>query len=293
MLKFKTIGLMGRVQNDAARETFSTLMQLLQKLGLKFVVERQIATELGLVGEYIQDVADLAQTADMVVVVGGDGSMLHAARALVDYDLPIVGINRGRVGFLADITPDDVEVALPEILAGKYTMEPRMMLEVELPQQSLSYHAFNDIVLGSGDTAHMTEFEVYVDNVFMSSEYSDGIIVATPTGSTAYALSGGGPIVHPASSAIMLLPMFSHNLTSRPVVLSERSEICFQIGTKVLASSPYISCDGVKLAELKIGEKVIVRRKQKMITLLHPENYTYFDTLGRKLYWGKKLAQDN
>lgn len=292
MFKFKTIALMGRARNAATRETFLNLIKLLEGHQSKFLIAENVAKELNVDASYVKDKAYLAQNADIIIVVGGDGSMLRAACAVADYNIPIVGINRGRFGFLADIAPDQIDELIPQILSGDFQQESRMMLEVELPDQKIQKHALNDIVLATGDTAHMTEFEIYVDNHFMCGEHSDGMIVATPTGSTAYALSGGGPIIHPASKAMVLVPMFSHTLTSRPIVLNAESEIRFKIGGNDLASPPFISCDGRKIAALRAGEEVIIKRKQNDITLLHPKSYTYFKTLGRKLNWGKKLAKD-
>lgn len=283
---------MGRVKNNNTRETFLNVIELLEALQVEFIVEQSVAKILELSGDFIKEASCIAQHADLLVVVGGDGSMLRAAQVAVDHDVPLVGINRGRFGFLADISPDQVHDLLPQVMQGKYIPESRMLLQADLRQQQVKQHALNDIVLSSGDTAHMIEFEVYVDGQFMCGEHSDGMIVATPTGSTAYALSGGGPIIHPASKAIVLVPMFSHTLTSRPIVINAEAEICFKIGNKPLASPPFVSCDGEKIAALQAGEEIHIHHKEKEITLLHPEHYSYFDTLGRKLNWGKKLAKD-
>lgn len=288
--QFKTIGLMGRIRKPETKTTFDQMVELLTRLGLDFWVADDVARDLTLDSSRVMVKAEMVKKIDLGIVIGGDGSMLRAANAVVDAGVPLVGINRGRFGFLADISPGDAVDILPSILKGEYQQEDRLMLEVSF-NDGERYSALNDIVLVSGDTAHMTEFEVYVDDAFMCSEHSDGMIVSTPTGSTAYALSGGGPIIHPASNAIVLVPMFSHTLNSRPVVLSAESRIRFKVGSRIDAS-PYVSCDGERVAKLEAGHEVLIRQKKKKVTLLHPRSYEYFKNLGRKLNWGRKLIAD-
>lgn len=285
---FNSVGLFGRIRRPETKETFKQVASLLSSLGLSYCLNEALLGQIDFAPMATASQADMAKSVDLAIVVGGDGSLLRAAKAVVDHGVPLIGVNRGRFGFLADIAPDKVAEILPDMLAGHYQEESRFLLELELPGDQSKHHALNDIVLMSGDTAHMTEFEVYVDGVFMCSEHSDGMIVATPTGSTAYALSGGGPIIHPASNAMVLVPMFSHTLNSRPVVLSADSEVSFKVGSGIDAK-PCVSCDGERVASLSAGETIIIRRKGQKVKLLHPQGYEYFNNLGKKLNWGRRL----
>ena len=287
--QFNTVALTGRIRKEATRQTFLNLIQHLQSRSVDLLIEEEIARELGI--QHLTTVAkpELGLKSDLVIVVGGDGSLLETARVVVDSQTPIIGVNRGRFGFLADIHPDYVATVVDEILAGHYQQDNRFMLEATLEGSDNVTHALNDIVLSSGNTAHMTEFEVYVNEDFMCSEHSDGLIISTPTGSTAYALSGGGPIIHPLLDAILLVPMFAHTLNSRPIVLRADMEISVKIGTR-LSAKPVISCDGNAFATVDAGQILKVRRKEIGLKLLHPKNYNYFEILGRKLSWGRRLV---
>ena len=231
---------------------------------------------------------ELATKADLVIVVGGDGSFLEAARTCVMANVPMIGVNRGRKGFLTDLSPQAIKLELEPILNGKYIEEQRFLLALSSNDKSLSQDtpliALNDIVLFNGSVAKMMEFEVSVDGKHVYRQRSDGLIMATPTGSTAYALSGGGPIVHPSLDAIVMVPMHPHTLSNRPIVLPASAKITLQ----VLPSrhpEPQLSFDGqVTLSAHTETEYEIKMFKQKL-RLLHPKDYDYFHTLRSKLSW--------
>lgn len=227
---------------------------------------------------------------DLIVVVGGDGSMLSAARMAINVHAPVIGINRGRLGFLTDIAPTAIEEQLLHVLQGQYQEEQRFLLSTQIHDEKETYYqgnALNDVVLGRGSETHLIEFDVYIDNQFVSHYRADGMILATPTGSTAYALSAGGPIMHPHLNAIVLVPMFSHSLSSRPLVIDSGSVIDLVTSTRN-ESDLRISCDGHESRMVKPGQHVRVSKTEKTLHLLHPFDYHYYDTLRSKLGWESK-----
>lgn len=233
---------------------------------------------------------EMGKVCQLVIVVGGDGSMLKAAPVLAEQDLPVVGINRGRLGFLTDILPEEIETGLGRILAGEYKLESRFLLDVIRPDkcgEQLLGTAMNDVVLHPGVAAQMIEFELYVDERFVYNQTSDGLIVATPTGSTAYAMSAGGPIMHPRLDALVLVPMYPHSLSSRPIVVDSDSTIKLVLGGRH-KSTPQVSCDGSVVHACEAGDSVLIRRKSKQLKLLHPVDYDYYATCRSKLGWSQR-----
>lgn len=233
---------------------------------------------------------NMGEKHDLIIVVGGDGSLLSASRMAIQVNTPVIGINRGRLGFLTDILPDDIDTLLSEVLAGSYTEEKRFLLHARIFDQENTYFegdALNDVVLSRGSETHLIEFEVYVNNQLVSNYRSDGMIISTPTGSTAYALSAGGPIMHPQINAIILVPMFSHSLSSRPLVVDGESKIELHI-SEYNETDLRISCDGHESRMVKPGQKVSITKNGHQLRLLHPLNYHYYDTLRSKLGWESK-----
>lgn len=227
---------------------------------------------------------------DLMVVVGGDGSLLSAARLAIQINTPVIGINRGRLGFLTDILPQDIETQLGAVLEGEYKEEHRFLLHTSIFDQQQIYFegdALNDIVLGKGSETHLIEFDVYVNQQLMGHFRSDGMILSTPTGSTAYALSAGGPIMHPQLNAIVLVPMFSHSLSSRPLVIDGEAHIELYI-SESNEHDLRISCDGHESRMVKPGQKVAIKKNKNQLRLLHPLEYHYYDTLRSKLGWELK-----
>lgn len=233
---------------------------------------------------------EMGKKNDLIVVVGGDGSLLSAARMAIQVNTPVIGINRGRLGFLTDILPQDIETHLADVLAGRYTEEKRFLLHTTIHDDDHIYfegNALNDVVLGRGKETHLIEFSVYVNQQLVSHYRSDGMILSTPTGSTAYALSAGGPIMHPQLNAIVLVPMFSHSLSSRPLVIDGEAQIELRI-SEFNETDLRISCDGHESKMVKPGQKVSIRKNANQLRLLHPLDYHYYDTLRSKLGWESK-----
>jgi len=223
---------------------------------------------------------------DLVIVVGGDGSLLYAAHIALSNALPILGINRGHLGFLTDISPDELAVMGP-VLAGHYQREPRTLLTAAIIRQEKQTHlgaALNDVVLLPGDLAKMIEFDIMINDQLVCQQRADGLIVATPTGSTAYALSGGGPILHPQLNATVLVSMFPHTLSTRPIVVDGDARIELQISRRNEVS-PNVSCDGQHRVAVKPGDTIRIAKHPQLLQLIHPEKYDYFTTLREKLGW--------
>jgi NAD+ kinase len=290
MQQFPVIGIIGRRDN---RDIIDSLLALTAYLDARedtdVVVDDSISALLGEHKFRVCPRHEMGRHCQLVIVVGGDGSMLKAAGTLADQGLPVVGVNRGRLGFLTDIRPDDIEGSLGSILAGHYQLESRFLLDVSLPGDNggqLLGSAMNDIVLHPGIAAQMIEFELYIDGQFVYNQASDGLIVATPTGSTAYAMSAGGPIMHPDLDALVLVPMYPHSLSSRPIVVDSRSEITLVVGDRNTA--PQVSCDGSVVHTSQPGDVLQVRRKLRELKLLHPEDYDYYATCRSKLGWSHR-----
>ncbi len=292
--QFHTIGLIGRQGNPQVADTLLALATFLRQRGSRIVLEKHTAEFL------LPDLADLLVTerermgngCDLVIVVGGDGSMLGAARALSGQGVPVLGINRGSLGFLTDIAPDEIERRVGEVLSGRYICEERFLLDAHLLRSGVTVaqsSALNEVVLHRGSSLRMIEFELYLDEHFVYSQHSDGLVVSTPTGSTAYALSGGGPIVHPALDAIALVPIFPHTLTSRPIVVSGSSRMRIVLND-YSGGQPELSCDGQVHFSLQAGDVIEVCKKPEALQLIHPADHNYYDTCRSKLGWGSRLV---
>ncbi len=296
MTQFSTLGLIGHLNNEAAVYSIQRLIRFLQKRQKQFVLEASTAEliqdrHLVQAAQQIADIDSLGQLCDLVVVVGGDGSLLRAGRALAQYQVPLLGVNRGRLGFLTDILPDDIENKVQDVLSGKFISESRFLLDMQVQRQSeiiATASAMNDVVLHPGKFVHMLQFEIYVDGDFVTSQRADGVIVSTPTGSTAYSLSGGGPILHPKLDAIALVPMNPHTLSSRPMVVPGGSEIRVVVGEHSRAL-PMVTCDGATHAEVQTGDAIVIRKKAQLLELLHPQDYNFFERCRSKLGWGGHL----
>lgn len=292
--KFKNIGLMGKSENPEAESTFRAIIEFLKDFGANVFTVSDCAKNLDTQNIPVVSKNEIARKADLIIVIGGDGSFLEAARACVIHNVPMVGVNRGRKGFLTDLSPQAIKPGLEPILKGAYTEEKRFLLEIDAksiqeeknkkPNDGHPYIALNDIVLFNGDVAKMMEFEVSVDDLHVYRQRSDGMIIATPTGSTAYALSGGGPILHPCLDAIVLVPMHPHTLSNRPIVIPNSATIKFKI-VPSRNPLPKLSCDGQVYLEAQVDEVFSIRKFKHQLRLLHPIDYDYFHTLRSKLGW--------
>ena len=284
---FKKIGLIGKYLNQDALQTMrDDLLHLAQHLtqqGYLLTLE-SLTEQYAHISEFAtQEIAQLVQQVDVIIVMGGDGTMLSVARALVNSEVPLIGINRGRFGFLTDIRAEEMLVQIDRILAGDFLKESRMLLSAEVIRQNqvvFSSVALNDVVIKSG--VRLIELEVSIDEKFVYKQRSDGLIVSTPTGTTAYALSAGGPILHANLEAISLVPISPHTLSNRPIAVSSQSKI--QVVLEQLDEAQ-LSCDGQSHLALQLGDKINIARAEKTISILHPSDYCYFDRLRNKLNW--------
>ncbi|ENY71097.1 NAD(+) kinase [Aeromonas diversa] len=290
---FKTIGLIGKPHHNGANQTLKGLHDYLTQRGFTVLVESRVALALGVAdSESIVDLVQLGERADLAIVVGGDGNMLGAARVLSRFDVAVIGVNRGNLGFLTDLSPQDYLVPLEQVLSGHFKSEQRFLLEASVyrhGERKASNLAVNEAVLHPGKIAHMIEFEVYIDGSFMYSQRSDGLIVATPTGSTAYSLSAGGAILTPKLSAITLVPMFPHTLSSRPIVLDADCEVRLLVSPDNQDDAMQVSCDGQITLAVHPGDEIIIKKSHHQLKLVHPLDYSYFHVLRNKLGWGSKL----
>ena len=286
---------MGRFHTQQAKQTAIRLLAFFKQNQIDVLVSNNVADGLNDSSLNHMEATELGAHCDLAVVIGGDGSMLGAARAVVDHNIPILGINRGRLGFLTDIMPDEVEHKVGAVLAGDYVSESRFLLDASIfcdGKAITSTCALNDVVLRPGRSAHMIEFELYIDDHFVYSQSSDGLIVSTPTGSTAYALSGGGPLMHPSLNAIGLVPLNPHTLSSRPIVVTGDSVIRLVIGDRI-KDELNVTCDGQHSNIVNAGDEVIVKKKHNMLTLIHPKDHSYYESCRSKLGWGQHLTNQN
>ncbi len=288
---FQTIGLIGKPNHPGANTTLVSLYQFLTARKLKVYVEEKVAESLALPDVQVMDLVELGKNCDLAIVVGGDGNMLGAARVLARFGVAVLGVNRGNLGFLTDLSPEDFEIPLAAVLAGNFVTEKRNLLEVEVYRNDCvksSNSAVNEAVLHADKVAHMIEFEAHINGEFVFSQRSDGLIVSTPTGSTAYSLSGGGPILTPELDAMSLVPMFPHTLSSRPLVVSGTSEIVLKVSPGNDAHLQ-VSCDSHVILAVMPGDEIRIRKHPKPLKLVHPPGYSYFNVLRNKLGWGSKL----
>ncbi|MDO8178242.1 MAG: NAD kinase [Undibacterium sp.] len=283
----KTIALVGKYNAPGITESILELAEFLELAGHTVIFESETALNMELQGFNVMAVPDIGKCADAAIVVGGDGTMLGIARQLAPYDVPLIGINQGRLGFITDIPLDRMIPSITEMLDGKYVSEKRSLLQaivVRDGNQIFSGMAFNDIVVSRGAGSGMVELSVNVDNHFMYNQRSDGLIVSTPTGSTAYALSAGGPLLHPNLSGIVMVPIAPHALSNRPIVLPDSSEICIEI---VAGRDISVNFDMQSFASLLYQDRIIINRSSHTVTFLHPEGWNYYDTLREKLHWNE------
>lgn len=289
---FKTIGIIGRVRNPGVKETLKALADYLLHLKKNILIEKETAEALDHDHANLPTIAreEIGNHCDLLIVVGGDGSMLHATHAVINQSVPLLGINRGSLGFLTDIHPTELE-KISAILEGQYTIEKRFLLSASVKDNDKPLgqdDALNEVAIIPDAIPHMFEFEIYIDDQFVCSQDSDGLIIATPTGSTAYALSGGGPILHPQLDAIVLVPMFPHSLNSRPIVIEGNRKIDIIIAPNN-KSFPRVSCDGRAYIKTAPGSHISIYKKPQPLHLVHPLDYNYYEALRTKLHWGKKL----
>jgi NAD+ kinase len=282
---FRHAAIVGKYQAQGIRPVLETIAHFLVGQGLDVSFERETAEATGVADFDGLTPEQMGARCDLAVVVGGDGTMLGIARELARFQVPLIGINQGRLGFITDIPVDKVKETLAPIVAGDYEAEHRSMLEGDVwrdGERVFGGVALNDVVVNRGATASMLEVRVDVDDDFVANLRADGLIVCTPTGSTAYALSAGGPILHPAIGGLVMVPIASHTLSNRPIVLPDHGEV--KVGI-VAGKDVSVSFDMHLIASLMSGDQVRVRRSAHQVRFLHPRGWSYYATLRRKLRW--------
>ncbi|MES2191331.1 MAG: NAD kinase [Pseudomonadota bacterium] len=288
--QFRHVALIGKYHAHGSRSALESIAQFLGAQGCEVAIERDTANNTGLTQYPILDVAGIGEQCDLGLVVGGDGTMLGIGRLLAQFGVPLVGINQGRLGFITDIAFDDYPAVLAPILRGEYEEDRRWMMQAKVVRDGrcvFNATAMNDVVVNRGATAGMVELRVEVDGRFLANQRADGLIIATSTGSTAYALSAGGPLLHPSIGGWVLVPIAPHTLSNRPIVLSDSGEITVEIVAGRDASANF---DMQSLATLLHGDRITVRRSEHQMRFLHPRGWSYFDTLRKKLHWNEGVA---
>ena len=286
--QFKSIAIIGKYMNSSALQQMQAdladLARHLAAKNIKVWLEKNTAQLAELTGFNTASLEEIGDKVDLAIVMGGDGTMLSVARTLMHFNVPLVGINRGRFGFLTDLRAEDMLAAIDSILSGAHQTETRMLLTASVVRADMQVYqgvALNDVVIKSG--LRLIELEVEVNGKFVHKQRGDGIILSTPTGTTAYSLSAGGPILHPDLDAIALVPISPHTLSNRPITVNGTSKIEVSL---VQIDEAHVSYDGQFQMALELGDKIVLQRALQSITLLHPSEYCYFEMLRNKLNWG-------
>jgi NAD+ kinase len=288
--QFRHVALIGKYQAQGSRSALEGIAHFLGAQGCEVSVEQDTASNTGLTQYPILDVRGIGAHCDLGLVVGGDGTMLGIGRRLAQFGIPLIGINQGRLGFITDIAFEDYQALLAPMLRGEFEEDRRWMMQAKVVRDGrcvFDATAMNDVVVNRGATTGMVELRVEVDGRFLANQRADGLIIATPTGSTAYALSAGGPLLHPSIGGWVLVPIAPHTLSNRPIVLSDTGEITVEIVAGRDASANF---DMQSLATLLHGDRVTVRRSEHQMRFLHPKGWSYFDTLRKKLHWNEGVA---
>jgi NAD+ kinase len=287
--QFANVALIGNDRDARVVESMQILASHLHARGRRVLADRDSSVDFGKTAVMRVIEQDLAHKADLVVAIGGDGTMLHAARLAAPHTVPVLGVNRGRLGFLADFGPQDMRDRLDEILAGQYVKDRRAMLRATLHSKEAgerTCNALNDVVLQKWQTGRILDFETWIDGRYVNTHGGDGVVVATATGSTAYALSCGGPILYPELDAVVLAPICPHTLSDRPIVVRGTSLVEIRLLERPDTQAQVI-CDGVSLGELAPGDKLVIGPADAHVTLLHPSDHDYYRILRSKLRWGR------
>ena len=292
--QFRHVALFGKYHTttqggalESSRRALDDVAQFLTRQGCDVVLDKETALHTGLNQYPMLEMTDIGTQCDLGLVIGGDGTMLGIGRQMARFNLPLMGINQGRLGFITDIPLQSYQDVLRPMLQGHYQTEDRSLLQAHVMRDQRSVFsalAMNDVVVNRGGTSGMVELRVEVDGRFVSNQRADGLIIATPTGSTAYSLSVGGPLMHPAIGGWVMAPIAPHTLSNRPIVLPESSEISIEI-----VAGRYVSAnfDMQSLADLTLGDRIMVQRSEHTVRFLHPEGWNYFDTLRKKMHWNE------
>lgn len=284
--QFPNIAILGRHDDSRLAEPMRVLTRYLTKTGINVLASDALQLKLDVTR---MPEADLCGAADLIIAIGGDGTMLYASRLARETGTPILGINRGRLGFLADVTPDEMINSVDQVLQGDYTRDSRMLLEARLHTDSGEERiafALNDVVLQRRETGRMVDFSTRIAGQYVNTHSGDGLIISTPTGSTAYALSCGGPIIEPQLNAVAVVPICPHTLTDRPLVISAEQVIEVKLLERddTLAE---ITVDGFPMGEIRPTDRLVVSAADQRISLVHPPSYDFYGILRSKLFWGR------
>ena len=284
---FNTVGIIGKPSDPSIANTLTRLCDYLIAQHYRIVVAQDSARFIQECKVRVSDIAELGAQCDVVIALGGDGTFLSAARAIVAHDIPLIGVNLGRLGFLVDISPSTLLETLGQMLAGRYTKEQRYLLRAKIVRDNQIIHeetAVNEVAIHRWITPSMIEIITKIDGIFLNSQRSDGLIIATPTGSTAYSLSAGGPILYPSLNALVLVPLNPHTLSNRPIVIhdSEEIEISFCQNKQINA---FVTCDHIEIPDVLISDKILIKKDPLPFTILHPDGHDFFEILRNKLNW--------
>ena len=288
--QFHHVALIGKYQALGSRSVLEDIAHFLGAQGCEVALEEDTASNTGINQYPTLNAAGIGAHCDLALVVGGDGTMLGIGRQLAQFSVPVVGINQGRLGFITDIGFESYQSTLMPMLRGEFEEDRRWMMQAKVIRDNhcvFSATAMNDVVVNRGATSGMVELRVEVDGRFVANQRADGLIIASPTGSTAYALSAGGPLLHPSIGGWVLVPIAPHTLSNRPIVLSDTGEIAIEL---VAGRDASASFDMQSLASLLHGDRIIVRRSEFQVRFLHPKGWSYFDTLRKKLHWNEGAA---
>lgn len=283
---FKTIGILGKRKDPGIAAALTVLYTFL-KQHYAVVIAHDSAVYINESSLQVCETEDLGKQCDLVIAVGGDGTFLSAARVTADYDVPVIGVNLGRLGFLVDISPNELPGKLQRMLEGHYVEEARSLLQTRIIRENQVIHqetAVNEVVIHRWVTPSMIEIVTKINGVFLNSQRSDGLIVSTPTGSTAYSLSAGGPIMHPGLNALVLVPLNPHTLSNRPIVIDDSAEIEISFGQTTQINA-LVTCDHIELPDVLVSDTVVINKHAKPVRILHPEGHDFFQILRTKLNW--------
>lgn len=287
MQPFKTIGIIGKPSDPGIADTLGVLYHFLKRNHYALVMDSNTAELLPCMEVRVCALEEIGKHCDLVIAAGGDGTFLTAARVIAYYDVPLIGVNLGRLGFLTDISPDELVATLNAILLGHYKEEQRHLLRTKIIRDGQVIHeetAVNEVVIHRWVTPSMIEIITTIDGVYLNSQRSDGLIISTPTGSTAYALSAGGPIIHPSLNALVLVPLNPHTFNNRPIVINDSAEIVISFyQTKQI--NALVTCDHIEIPEVLISDKILIKKDPKAFRMLHPEGHDFYNTLRKKLNW--------
>jgi NAD+ kinase len=284
---FNSVGIIAKPNDPSIAETINCVCRYLVSQHYRVQITQEGKQFLADIDVQVCVIEDLVQQSDVVIALGGDGTFLSAARAIVAHDIPLIGINLGRLGFLVDILPSKLPQTLEKILNGQYSQEQRYLLRAKIVREGAVIHeetAVNEVVVHRWITPTLIEIITKIDGVFLNSQRSDGLVIATPTGSTAYSLSAGGPILYPSLNALVLVPLNPHTLSNRPIVVHDSAEIeisfCQQKQINAL-----VACDHIEIPKVLISDKILIKKELRPIQILHPVDHDFFEILRNKLNW--------